>query len=247
LYALLRDDHRHSEWRREADQLLLALEPFVDGGYAAWFSRPSNVDFSLQKPVNVYDLSHLPSQEVGGIRAAMLAVLVANIHLGIRQARQRGDRVPILFFIDEIGVLSRDRVIASNTSYEFKTARARGVGMIVADQDLHSLLGPADPETGLHHGEAMLANAANVLIFRQRDSEVAKIREAFPALPSTWVESLPIFRTGTCLVQTPDDLDVVTVLPTDLERVVLSSRLQDRELARQLAQRLATVAQGGAP
>jgi len=172
LYDELREGFASTEWRREAEQLILALEPFVHGGYAAWFSRPSNVDFSLRTPVNVYDLSRLPSQEVGGIRAAMLAVLVANI---------------------------------SNTSYEFKTARARGVGMIVADQDLHSLLGPADPETGLHHGEAMLANAANVLIFRQRDSEVAKIRQTFPALPQPWVESLPLFRTGTCIVQTPDD------------------------------------------
>ncbi len=245
LYDELREGYAATEWRREAEQLLLALEPFVHGGYAAWFSRPSNVDFSLRTPANVYDLSRLPSQEVGGIRAAMLAVLVANIHLGVRLARARGDRVPILFFIDEIGVLSRDRVIASNTSYEFKTARARGVGMIVADQDLHSLLGPADPGTGLHHGEAMLANAANVLIFRQRDSEVAKIRQTFPAIPGPWVESLPLFRTGTCIVQTPDDLDIVTVLPTDLERVVLSSRLQDRELARRIREHLAALASGG--
>ena len=36
----------------------------------------------------------------------------------------------------------RDAVIAEYISTEYKTARGRLVGMIVTDQDLHSLLGP---------------------------------------------------------------------------------------------------------
>ena len=55
----------------------------------------------------------------GGLRSAMLAITVANINAGIRRLRATGDTDPILFFIDEMGVLMRDAVIANYVSEEF--------------------------------------------------------------------------------------------------------------------------------
>jgi hypothetical protein len=220
--------------RETAAQLAYNLRPYVLGSRADLFGHATSVDFSLDHAVNVFDVSRLPQQEMGGsLRSAMLAILVANVNQSIRNRRKNGDTAPILFFVDEMGILMRDPVIAAYISTEYKTARARLVGMMVADQDLHSLLGPKS-ENGLHHGVPMLANAANTLIFHQKDSERVRIREHFPGLPEPIVDSLPALPRGTCVTQLPGDLLIVNVLPSKLDKVVLSSRLQDRQLAREI-------------
>lgn len=225
--------------RDAADSLTLALQAYVSGSRAAMFGRRTNMDFRLEHAVNVFDVSNLPQQGLGGnLRSALLSILVANINQGIRRRRRDGDRAPILFFVDEMGILMRDAVVANYISSEYKTSRARLVGMLVADQDLHSLLGPRD-EKGLHHGIPILANAANTLIFNQRDSERAMVQEHFPALPQPLVDALPALPRGTCVAQFADgDLLVVNVVPSRLDQVVLSSRLQDRLLAMKIVEQI---------
>lgn len=223
--------------RETAEALALALRAYTGGSRAGMFGR-TTIDFRLDRAVNVFDVSGLPQQGLGGnLRAALLSILVANINQGIRARRRAGDRAPILFFVDEIGVLIRDAVVANYISSEYKTARARLVGMVVADQDLHSLLGPRD-ERGLHHGIPMLANSANVFLFNQKESELERIREHFPTLPRSIVEMLPILPRGSCLASFPDDLALINFIPSALERVVFSSRLQDRLRAREIIARL---------
>ena len=221
--------------RDTAARLAYNLRPYVQGSRADLFAHRTNVDFALAHPVNVFDVSRLPQQEIGGggLRSSMLAILVANINQAIRRRRRAGDSAPIMFFVDEMGILMRDSVIAAYISSEYKTARARLVSMIVADQDLHSLLGPAD-ESGLHHGVPMVANAAYSLVFHQKGSERERIRGHFPDFPASIIEALPAFQRGTCVAQLPDDLLVVNVIPSRLDRVLLSSRLRDRERARQI-------------
>jgi len=224
--------------RSTAETLCLVLRGYVVGSSAALFGRNTTIDFRLEHVVNVFDVSRLPQQGMGGnLRSALLSILVANINQSIRRRRRDGDRAPILFFVDEMGILMRDAVIADYISSEYKTARARLVGMIVADQDLHSLLGPKD-EKGIHHGVPILANAANTFIFNQKESEQATIREHFPTLPATMIDALPILPRGTCIASFPDDLLLVNILPGQFERAVFSSRLQDREYARQIVDRL---------
>ena len=226
------------EVQAEIEKLSLALQVYVTGSRAALFGKQTTVDFALDKAVNVFDVSHLPQQGMGGnLRSALLSVLVANINQGIRRRRSAGDRAPMLFFVDEIGVLMRDAVIAEYISSEYKTSRARLVGMIVADQDLHSLLGPKD-EKGLHHGIPIVANAANTLIFNQKDSERERIREFFPSLPDTLVGALSVLPRGACIASFPDDLLVVNILPSQFERIVFSSRLQDRQRAEEIIEQL---------
>jgi len=225
--------------RDAAEGLAIALQAYVNGSRAELFGRHTSMDFSLDHAVNVFDVSRLPQQGMGGnLRSALLSILVANINQGIRRRRWAGDRAPILFFVDEMGILMRDAVVANYISSEYKTARARLVGMIVADQDLHSLLGPRD-ESGLHHGVPILANAANTLIFNQKDSERAVIQEHFPGLPEAVVDALPALPRGTCVGQFADgDLLVVNVVPSRLDQVVLSSRLQDRQLAARIVEQI---------
>lgn len=224
--------------RETAERLTLSLGVYTHGSQADFFGKPTSVDFRLDHAVNVFDVSRLPHQGMGGgLRTALLSILVANINQGIRRRRRRGDRAPILFFVDEMGILMRDAVIAQYISYEYKTARARLVGMIVADQDLHSLLGPCD-EHGLHHGVPILANSAHTLLFNQKDSERARVREHFPSLPEKVVDVLPVLPRGACAALFPDDLLIVSVLPSELERVVFSSRLQDRQRAQQIVYEL---------
>jgi hypothetical protein len=221
--------------RETAEVLTLNLQPYVTGSRAGLFGRATTVDFALDHVVNVFDVSRLPQQGMGGdLRSALLSIMVANINQSIRRLRREGDQAPILFFVDEMGILMRDPVVAAYISAEYKTARARLVGMIVADQDLHSLLGPRDAQ-GIHHGIPMLANSATTLIFNQRDSEKAAIREHFPNLPEGIVDSLPSLQRGTCVSHFADgDLLIVSVIPSRFDQVVLSSRLQDREAAKQL-------------
>jgi hypothetical protein len=230
--------------RSTAETLCLVLRGYVVGSSAALFGRNTSIDFRLDHVVNVFDVSRLPQQGMGGnLRSALLSILVANINQSIRRRRRDGDRAPILFFVDEIGILMRDAVIADYISSEYKTARARLVGMIVADQDLHSLLGPQD-EKGIHHGVPILANAANTFIFNQKESEQATIREHFPTLPIGMIDALPILPRGTCIASFPDDLLVVNILPGQFERIVFSSRLQDRERAFQIVERLKSELKG---
>jgi len=221
------------------ESLEIALRTYVEGSRRELFGRQTQIDFSLSHAVNCYDVSRLPMQGIGSnLRSAMLSILIANINQGIRRRRWAGDRAPIMFFVDEFGVLIRDRVVANYISGEFKTSRARLTAMIVADQDLHSLLGPRD-ENNLHHGIPILANAANTLIFNQRDSEQAIIREHFPMLPDPVVEALPTLPRGTCVAQLADgDLLVASIVPSYMERIVLSSRLQDRQRARIFIEKL---------
>jgi hypothetical protein len=230
--------------RSTAETLCLVLRGYVVGSSAALFGRNTTIDFRLDHVVNVFDVSRLPQQGMGGnLRSALLSILVANINQSIRRRRRDGDRAPILFFVDEIGILMRDAVIADYISSEYKTARARLVGMIVADQDLHSLLGSQD-EKGIHHGVPILANAANTFIFNQKESEQATIREHFPTLPAGMIDALPILPRGTCIASFPDDLLVVNILPGQFERIVFSSRLQDRERAFQIVEQLKSELKG---
>jgi hypothetical protein len=57
-------------------------------------------------------------------------------------------------------------------------------------------------------------------------------------LPGSIVEALPQLSRGTCVAQLPDDLLVVNVIPSRLDRVLLSSRLQDRERAGKIIQEM---------
>ncbi len=224
--------------RETAALLAYKLEPYANGSYAGLFGRSTSVDFSLSHPVTVYDVSRLPKQEMGGnLRSALLSILVSNLNQAIRRKRASGDTTPILFFVDEMGMLMRDPVIAAHVSGEYKTARSRRVGMIVADQDLHSLLGPAD-ESGLHHGAPILANSAFTLLFHQKGSERERVRASFPGLPASLFEALFSLPRGVCLAQIPGDLLLTHVRPSAFERVVLSSRLEDRLRARLVVERM---------
>jgi DNA helicase HerA-like ATPase len=98
-------------------------------------------------------------------------------------------------------------------------------------------LGPKD-EKGLHHGIPILANAANTLIFNQKDGERERIREHFPSLPETLVNALSVLPRGACIASFPDDLLVVNILPSQFERIVFSSRLQDRQRAKEIIEQL---------
>ena len=222
-----------------AERLSLSLQIYITGSQAALFGKQTTVDFALNKAVNVFDVSKLPQQEgtENGLRSALLAVLVANVNQGIRRRRAEGDRAPILFFVDEIGVLMRDSIIASYISAEYKTSRARLVGMIVADQDMPSFLGTTDGK-GFSHGAPILANAANVLIFNQKDSERERIREHFSSLPDSLVSALSVLPRGACIASFPDDLLVVNILPSQFELQVFSSRLQDQERAKKTIEQL---------
>jgi hypothetical protein len=105
--------------------------------------------------------------------------------------------------------------------------------MIVADQDLHSFLGPAD-ESGLHHGVPMLANSAFQFIFLQQSGQKAMVQEHFPDIPAGMIENLPLLPQGACIAKLPDDLLQIAMTASPFEQAVLSSRLQDQERARRL-------------
>jgi hypothetical protein len=229
------DSSRSRTIREEAAQLAYTLAPYVTGSRAALFGRPTTIDFSLNHPVTVFDISRLPNAKgkESHLRAALLSILVADINQAIRRRRREGDKVPILFFVDEMGILMREPVIASYISQEYKTARSRRVGMIVADQDLHSFLGPAD-KSGLHHGVPMLANSAFAFIFLQQSGQKAVVQEHFPDIPDAMIHSLPLLPQGTCIARLPEDLLQISVTASPFEQAVLSSRLQDRERAQRL-------------
>lgn len=223
------------------------LARYVEGSQAELFGGHSTVDFSLGHPVTIFDISALPNPETeGNLRAALLSILVGSTSQSIKRLRKRdhpASRAPIIWFIDEMGVLMRDPVIASNTSYEFKTARARLVSMIVADQDLHSLLGRAD-HAGTHHGEPMLANAAINMIFFQREGQREMIDRYYPEIPVPLRERIYQQGLGQCILQLPNDVLQMMVRPSDFERVLLSSRLQDRTRRREMIAKLRRQLQG---
>lgn len=235
LEQIAADNGRSDYIRSEAALLAYTLAPYVTGSRSALFGRQTTVDFSLNHPVTVFDISRLPKSKGkdSNLRAALLSILVADINQAIRSKRREGDKVPILFFVDEMGILMREPVIASYISEEYKTARSRRVGMIVADQDLHSFLGPAD-ESGLHHGVPMLANSAFQFIFLQQSGQKAIVREHFPDIPEGMIATLPLLPQGACIAKLPDDLLQIAMTASPFEQAVLSSRLQDRERAQRL-------------
>ena len=233
---LLADSTRLPVMRDAALLMEYRLNPYTVGSYATLFSQSTTVEFGLQRAVTVYDISRLPTQSSGGnLRAALLSILVGNINQSIRRLRRGGDTTPILFFVDEMGVLMRDEILADHISYEYKTARSRRVGMIVADQDLHTLLGPRN-ERGVHPGETMLFNAASTLLFYQKDSERELIQEKFSGLPEMLFEALFRLPRGVCIAQLPDDLLLTSIKPNEFEKIALSSQLHDRQRAQAVVQ-----------
>jgi len=224
--------------RNAAQEIAYNLSPYTEGSRADLFGKPTTVDFSLKRAVTVYDVSRLPLRELGGnLRTALLSIMVSDINTSIRAMRRAGDRVPIIEFVDEMGILMRDPVVAANVSAEYKTARARLTGMVMADQDLHSLLGPKD-ESGLHHGIPILANSAIRMIFTQKDDQRQIIKEQFPMLPTPMVDALPNLPRGTCILSLPGDTLLASIIPSRFDQIALSSRLQDREQARRLTAEL---------
>jgi hypothetical protein len=226
--------------RAAARRLHFALDQYTGGSRYELFGQPTKVDFRLDHAVTVFDVSKLPQrgEKHDNLRAALLAILVGNINQSIRRKRRvENDWTPMLLLVDEMGILMRDAVIASHISAEFKTARARHVGVVLIDQDLHSALGPAD-ETGLHHGVPMLANRANTFIFNQLSSEFTRIREQFPTLPEAIVQTLPNLGQGSCVAEIGKDLLFLDVIASPLEQTALSSKATDRDRMRRLIEQL---------
>jgi hypothetical protein len=215
--------------RHTAHQMAYRLSRYTEGSQADLFGHHSNVDFSLSHPVTIFDVSALPSAETeGNLRAALLSILVGGTSQAIRRLRKANNRAPIIWFVDEFGVLMRDAVVASHVSYEFKTARARLVSMVIADQTLPSLMGQKDA-LGTAHGELMFGNAAVSLIFFQREGERQHIRHYYPELPLALEERIYHQGLGQCVLQLPHDTLQMTVKASEFERILLSSRLQDKE------------------
>ena len=222
------------EIQEAARRIHFQLIPFACGSRAALFGRPTNVDFSLSAPVTVFDVSSFPSRQSGeGMRAMLFAILFGMINQSILNRRRRGDRAPIQFFVDEIGVLMRDAVVADYVSDKYKTARSLGVSMIVADQTIASLIGPADAH-GVHHGDEMLANAPHRFIFFQQGSEKEMTEKTFPMMPPTYRRQIHALPRGQCVAQTPQGTFRVIVSPSELEQIVFSSALHDRDRAQAL-------------
>lgn len=231
--------------RAVARQLSFALDQYTQGSRYTLFGQRTTVDFRLDHAVTVFDVSKLPQrgEKHDNLRAALLAILVGNINQSIRRKRSvEDDWTPMLLMVDEMGILMRDAVIASHISAEFKTARARHVGVVLIDQDLHSALGPAD-DSGLHHGVPMLANRANTFIFNQQSSEFGRIREHFPTLPEAIVQTLPNLGQGSCVAEIGKDLLFLDVIASPFELTALSSKPTDRERMRHLIQQVLAEAQ----
>lgn len=237
----MESDNEQDEIGTTAKLMAYRLSRYTEGSQADLFGGQSTVDLSLSAPITVFDISRLPSPETeGNLRAALLSILVGGTSQGIKRLR-RSDHparhAPMIWFIDEMGVLMRDPVIASNTSYEFKTARARQVSMIAADQDLHSFLGRAD-EHGIHHGKPMLSNAAMAMLFFQDGAEREAIDREFPDLPPTLKERIFHQSLGQCVLKMPGEVMGVNIQPSPFEAVVLSSRQADRDRRDEIVKKL---------
>lgn len=234
------------ELQDTARRLSFALDQYTRGSRYDLFGQCTRVDFRLDHAVTVFDVSKLPArgEKHDNLRAALLAILVGNINQSIRRKRTvENEWTPILLMVDEAGILMRDAVIAAHVSAEFKTARARHVGVVLIDQDLHSALGPAD-ETGLHHGIPAFANRANTFIFNQSSSELGRIREHLPTLPEAIVQLLPALGQGSCVAEIGTDLLLLDIVASPFERMALSSKPADRTRMHQIIQRLGTEIRG---
>lgn len=238
----MESDNLNDEIGTTAKLMAYRLSRYTEGSQADLFCGQSNVDLSLSAPITVFDISRLPSPETeGNLRAALLSILVGGTSQGIKRMRRSSNaairNAPLIWFIDEMGVLMRDPVIASNTSYEFKTARARRVAMVVADQDLHSLLGRQD-EHGTHHGLPMLSNASMAAIFYQKESEKENIERYFPDIPEAL--KLRIFSQGQgqCVMRVPGEVMAVNIQASEFEAVVLSSKQEHKDRREKLVRKI---------
>lgn len=213
--------------REVAAEMAYRLAPYVDGSLADLFGRETTVDFSLAHPATVFNLAGLPKEELGHLRTALLSILVGNLHRAIARRRAAGDATQTLMFIDEIGILMRDEVVARFVSEQYKTARSRGVGMIVADQELTSFCGTSD-RRGMRHGRMMLATALTRLLFNQTGGDLPLVAETFPEIPAALLNQLPRYQQGWCLAQIAGEVRQVRVTASRLEAAALSSQLHDR-------------------
>jgi hypothetical protein len=230
----------------KAGQLAFKLIPFTEGSRANLFGQQTGIDLSLNAPVNIFDVSQFPSRQTGGaMRSALFATLFGLVNQAIVNRRKRGDKALIQFFVDEIGVLMRDPVVADYTSDKYKTARSLGISMIVADQTIASLLGVKD-EQGIRHGHEMFANSPFRFIFFQEDSEMGTIQEQFPTMPEAYSRRIHNLPRGQCIAQTPQGIFHTIVTPSDLEAVVLSSNLMHQKQAQTLIKQMRDeLAEGG--
>lgn len=240
--AILQISHNQLGMVQEkANELAFVLEPFTHGSREKLFGRPTNIDLSLSAPVNIFDVSQFPSrQTAGNMRSMLFATLFGLVNQAIVNRRKRPnnpDLAPIQFFIDEIGVMMRDPVVADYTSDKYKTARSMRVAMIVADQTVASMLGMAD-EKGIRHGHEMFANSPYRFVFFQEGSEKKTLEQEFPMMPVAYRERIHKLPRGQCVAQTPQGIFNVMVTPSDLEKVVLGSQLTERQEAVKLINRM---------
>lgn len=223
-----------TEIKEEAAKIAFRLNPFTTGSRRKQFGQATNVDLSLNARVTIIDVSAFPSRQSGGnMRAMLFGTLFGLLYERIKERRAMGDRGYIKFFIDEIGVLMRDAIVADFVSDRYKTARSLGVAMLVADQTLQSLLGAKD-ETGISHGNEMLANSPFRFIFYQEGSEHTNLKENFPMMPEAYRKSIHRLPRGQCIAQTPQGTFPIVVTPSELEAVLLSSNIKHRQRAEKL-------------
>ncbi len=225
--------------RRVAEELAYECYPYVHGSLRELFGETGNVDTRLNAPITIYDLKGLPDPISGPtLRAAMLGKLTLEIDRGIDRRRAAGDTSPISWFMDEVGIMFRDQWLAAFASAKYKTSRARLVQMTVADQDLPSFLGPRD-EHGMHHGMPILSASVYRYLFNQPGNDLDQFRQIFPEIPEDLAQRVMAMPVGECVFMMPGDIMRLFITPTALDRVVLSSRLQDRQRAREVMTSLA--------
>ena len=214
--------------RRAASAIVFRLDSFVSDADADMFGQVhGGYTLDLNASVTVIDISAFPKREVNpSLRAALLAVTFGMIDMAVEKRREDGHREPIQVFFDEIGDALEDDVTASYVQTRYKLSRSQYVGWIVADQTGTSLARSV-------YGSEILSNSSSVFLFYQPGIEKETLKKLFPDLPDAYREAIHTFPLGACIAKLPEGTFPMSVVPSQLELVLLSSKLQDRE-ARQL-------------
>jgi conjugal transfer ATP-binding protein TraC len=143
--------------------LAVRLERYVDGSLSAGlFAGPTNV--GLDRPLVVFQIRDLADE---------LRPLAIHLIAGWVWARVRRDRRPRLLLVDEAWSLLRFPEGGAFLAAMARRARKHYLGLVTITQQV------ADLADG-GHGESILANAAQVLLLKQRaetiDAAAARFR-----------------------------------------------------------------------
>ena len=193
---------------RSFTDIILMLEPFVNGSMKYLLADESDDLLAHELPVTTFDLSLMDPDQ----RPAAAMVCIETVwNMAVRSPKPR------MLIVDEVWTILQYEEGAAYLFSTAKRARKHQLGLLSITQDVQDLLSSGDDEVG---GRALFQNAQLKILLKQDPAAVDAVMEATTLSPEMAMR-LPSFPRGQGLLIGPTGTYPILVQATEAEADII--------------------------